>query len=176
MVRRIVGRFDAAASQAPGRASLPSEDSPLLHLLIAALLTTSTAPVAAASYSGPTTLFGKGTRGDATLGGTVTLAPNGSASGAFVLYYTPVNDAATACRYAKFGALEFDGNVVSFNAQAACTSVSVDGVVDHYTGTNAFTFTLGNGNDIDSVDVNMSGPVGIAVPGGLLDSGNFTAQ
>jgi hypothetical protein len=148
----------------------------LIHLLLAALITASTAPAASAAYTGPTTLFGKGTRGDATLGGTVTLAPNGSASGAFVLYYTPVNDAATACRYAKFGALEFDGNTVTFNAQAACTTVTVDGVVTHFTGTNSFGFTLGNGNEIDSVDVNMSGPVGIAVPGGLLDSGDFTAQ
>jgi hypothetical protein len=152
----------------------------MIHLLIAALLTptapTPTAPTAAASYSGPTTLYGKGTRGDATLGGTVSLSANGSAQGAFVLYLTPVNDVATACRYAKFGALQFVGNTVTFNAQAACTSVTMDGIVTHWTGTNAFSFVLGTGNELDSVDVNMSGPTGITVPGGLLDSGDFTAE
>lgn len=147
----------------------------MIHLLIAALLTTPAAPAAAASYTGPTTLWGKGTRGDATLGGTVTLAANGSASGAFVLYLTPADDTATACRYGKFGALEFVGDTVTFNAQAACTSVTVDGIVSHWTGTNAFSFVLGVGGAIDSVDVNMSGPTGITVPGGLLDSGDFSA-
>lgn len=149
----------------------------MLHLMLAALLAApAPAPAPAAAYTGPNTFFGKGTRGDATLGGTITLAANGTASGAFVLYLTPVNDSATACRYAKFGAFEIDGNLVSFNAQGACTSVSVDGVVVNYTGTNAFSFTLGNGNEIDGVDVNMSGPVGITVPGGLLDSGDFSTQ
>jgi hypothetical protein len=144
----------------------------LSALLIASVLS---APHASAepANAGPTTFSGKGIRGDATMGGTLVRAANGSASGEFVLYLTPVDDSATACRYVRFGNMQFSGDTVSFNAQGPCTTVTTNGGISHWTGSNAFSFTLGAGNAFDSVDVNFSGASGIAIPGGVLSSGDF---
>jgi hypothetical protein len=80
----------------------------------------------------------------------------------------------TVCSYDTFGNVSIAGNTAVFDAEGVCSGESEFGEFE-FAASNRFTI-VDNGEPgvgADTVDVNFLGPSGIAVPGGVIDSGNF---
>jgi hypothetical protein len=80
----------------------------------------------------------------------------------------------TVCTYDTFEGVSIVGNIASFDAEGVCRGESEFGEFE-FAAANHFTIVDNGepGTGADTVDVNFLGPSGIAVPGGVIDSGNF---
>lgn len=138
--------------------------------IAAALAVTAVAPSAMAASP---TLSGWGARGNASFMGSLTLMTTGEITGNFTIVVAdPPGEQPTVCRYTSFRARSVSGPKWDFDAAGTCWSAK--GAFDAYN--HIFIGDYGAGNAIDGVDINDYGAMGVAVPGGILDDGDFTAS
>jgi hypothetical protein len=142
-------------------------------LAVAALL------VGSAGADQPQMVAGGGSRPDGwgkwEVAGTVVLNGGGGATGHFTIVrllggtFRP-----TVCRYDTFTNVSIAGDTATFDAEGVCRGENEFGDFE-FAATNHFTIVDNGepGTGVDTVDVNFLGPSGIAVPGGVIDSGNF---
>jgi hypothetical protein len=134
----------------------------------------------AAQAAAPPTVVGGGSRlgNEWEVAGAVRELSAGEGSGHFTIVHhlNPVF-APTVCTYDTFDSVSITGNVASFDAFGVCRGESDFGEFE-FEAANHFTI-VDNGEPgigADTVDVNFLGPSGIAVPGGVIDSGNFQVR
>jgi hypothetical protein len=120
-------------------------------------------------------IHGAGQRLHFSFGGNVRLR-DGKAKGEFALVVHPPAPQGTtlsvACGYKLFTAVTITGNTATFTAHGLCARMFTDGRLEHFVATN--TFQIVDNSTGDQIDVNFSGPTGIAVPAGALSFGDFT--
>jgi hypothetical protein len=125
------------------------------------------------------TFTGAGQRLHFTLGGMLGYdSDEDLISGHFSIVVHPLAPASevlnASCRYDVFSAWERVDSTLEFDAGGRCLVLRIDGSLEEIEVTNHVTFVddLGGGG-IDAIDVEIIGSTGIAVPGGLLDFGDF---
>lgn len=130
-------------------------------------------------------VVGSGNTDGFTLAGYVEAGPNGMGSGVLTVIGhrdTPSDGippdqeiASVSCTYKKFDDVVISGNIAQFRSVGSCVVMREDGV--RYTSLSDNSFTIVDNGEPgaanDTVDVNFSGPSGIAVPGSALIDGNF---
>jgi hypothetical protein len=134
-------------------------------------------PAVAAGTTGFVT--GGGTKDQFSFAGRVYLTGNGTPKGHFIIIeHFNVPDgtsAALTCTYRTFDQVVIAGNQASFHSVGKCKVLLTDGSTSQFNSDNVFGITDNGqpGNGVDTIDVNFLGGSGIAIPGGVLSSGNF---
>jgi hypothetical protein len=125
-----------------------------------------------ASAAGPWQVSGWGTRNEFTFGGQVVIQPTGDVAGHFTIVIDLPDGTHSACRYLRFYRGSVYRNVATFYGDGRCYSPTYG----WYTSTNQFTVHDNGspGAGVDVIDVNFLGASGVAIPGGVLSSGDLT--
>jgi hypothetical protein len=122
---------------------------------------------------------GGGTKDQFSFAGRVYLTRSGAPKGHFIIiehFNTPDGTSAAAtCTYRSFDNVTISGNHASFHSVGKCKVYVTDGSTLQFNSDNVFSITDNGqpGNGVDVIDVNFLGASGIAIPGGVLSSGNF---
>jgi hypothetical protein len=126
---------------------------------------------AAAFASGPWQVSGWGTRNEFTFGGQVDIQPTGAVSGHFTIVIDLPDGTHSSCRYLRFYRGSVARNVATFYGEGRCYSPTYG----WYTSFNQFTVQDNGspGAGVDVIDVNFLGSTGVAIPGGVLSSGDL---
>jgi hypothetical protein len=126
----------------------------------------------AASAAGPWQVSGWGTRNEFTFGGQVVIQPTGDVAGHFTIVIDLPDGTHSACRYLRFYRGSVSRNVATFYGDGRCYSPTYG----WYTSVNQFTVQDNGspGAGVDGIDVNFLGATGVAIPGGVLSSGDLT--
>lgn len=144
--------------------------------MVAITLLLTGAQLAAASNLG--SVAGGGRKDDVwTVAGTVRLRPGGVAAGRFEIVHLVPPFRPTTCHYDTFSNVTIVGNTGSFDATGVCSGENEFGMFE-FVANNHFTIVDNGepGAGVDVIDVNFLGPFGIAIPGGVIDSGNFQVR
>ncbi len=148
-------------------------------LLALALVSTAPLPVLPADAGPSAFVTGGGTKDQFSFAGRVYLTGNDTPKGHFIIIeHFDVPDGTTAaatCTYRTFDQVAINGNHASFHSVGKCKVLVTDGSAFQFTSDNVFSITDNGepGAGTDVIDVNFLGPGGIAIPGGVLSSGNF---
>jgi hypothetical protein len=113
-----------------------------------------------------------------SFGGAVHLLDGGLGSGQFQLVlHLPPPLQPTRCHYDTFTNFTIVGNVAAFDATGVCSGENQFGTFQ-FAAANHFTIVDNGepGRGVDVIDVNFLGPIGIALPGGLITGGNFQVR
>lgn len=113
---------------------------------------------------------GWGKRGAFVFGGEVSIAPSGDVAGQFTIVIDEPNGTHGSCRYHRFWSGSASGASAVFSGLGYC-----HGPNGWYYSTNRFAITnVGSpGAGVDTIDVNLLSAIGVAIPGGTLDSGDL---
>ncbi len=147
------------------------------HSILALAAVLSITAFAERAEAGPVaTLSGWGTRDWTTYHssfmGQVDLQPDGSLTGHWTIITFNDGDETKFCRYLRFKVNKIVGNAWNFDAYGVCISASSNG---YYSVSNRIALVdYGTpGANVDYIDINYYGPVGVSVPGGYLNSGDL---
>jgi len=147
------------------------------HTVLALAAVLSITAFADRAEAGPiATLSGWGTRDwmtyHASFMGQVTLQSDGSLTGHWTIITFNDGEETKFCRYTRFTVNGIGGNGWSFDAYGVCISASSNG---YYPVSNRIAIIdYGTpGTNVDYIDINYYGLVGVAVPGGYLQSGDL---
>jgi hypothetical protein len=117
---------------------------------------------------------GHGSRGDWTLTANVRLEPDGTASGHLQIAGRAQGGQPLICGYDMFRRMLIIVNQIRFDASGTCEYTSESGRVEFPAENRVVIIDNGEpGAGHDKIDVNFLGSSGIAVPGGVIDGGNF---
>jgi hypothetical protein len=120
----------------------------------------------------PTSGFvsGWGTRPGFAFGGEVKIATDGTTVGEFTIVMDIDPTHHVSCRYHDFYRGQVSGNLATFMAKGSCIGPS-----GPFTSFNNFGIADNGspGAGLDKIDVNYFGATGIAIPGGLLVTGDL---
>jgi hypothetical protein len=152
----------------------PARRSTLAAAALAVALLAAATQVIAATPSG-SYVTGGANKDDWTVAGTVKKTVSG-ASG-HIRITRDAEPRPMVCDYHRFTNLSVIANIARFDATGTCVTDSCSGVFS-FAVSNAFRIEDHGkpGDDLDAIDVNFYGVGGIAIPGGLIDDGNFDVK
>src|SRR5688572_31912158 len=174
-----------ASRQLPAPAGIHAMHRALSGLAIVASLLLASPVVAAppggsggAGHGGKTTIKGAGQRLHYSFGGLLVLnKAKNKANGEFSIIVhpsAPMGDTlSVTCRYKQFDDLTIAANTMEVDARGKCTVLHTDGTLEIQNADNHST-VVDNPTGTDSIDVEVNGSGGIAIPGGALSFGGFT--
>jgi hypothetical protein len=128
------------------------------------------------AFAAPPKLSGWGTRDLGThhssFMGSLELQANGAVTGHLTIVLNNDGEEQVVCRYLRFRQNAIQRNSWNFDAFGVCFSASTG----YYSVSNRVVLIdYGSpGAGIDYVDINFYGPVGVSVPGGYIDDGEWT--
>jgi Zn-dependent metalloprotease len=117
---------------------------------------------------------GQGGRGDWSVTANVRLESDGTASGQLQIARQVQGSPPLVCRYDTFRRMAIIVNQARFDASGTCESQNATGRFEFAAENRVVIVDNGEpGPGRDKLDVNFVGSSGIAVPGGVIDRGNF---
>jgi Zn-dependent metalloprotease len=117
---------------------------------------------------------GEGSRGEWSVTANVHLRPDGAVRGQLLIRGRRPDGTRSICRYETFPRMAFLVNQARFDASGICESDTAAGPVTFPAENRIIIADNGEpGVGRDTIDVNFLGSSGIAVPGGVIDRGNF---